>query len=248
MSEKISNLVQTASNSTQFHTSYFLVYDRSTTDTCDRLILIEPFSWIVLAKNKKVYVVSDMSFDCPIGSFSATKIHKNDKMFEYVCMNGSVVNLIERYKNQNNQIFKIPFDIEKLQVTTTRFTILDALNYLFKTYITIEEDTLVVFSKKLNILMSESHRSKRDLGVAKPLISSDDPAVKGAFEFSLLYNEAKMRYFKRNPIEGVSDYLRTVDSKEADAIYKDMYEESQRKQNEKKENEKKISQIKSKNR
>lgn len=242
ISSKLTDFVQHASEKTQFQNCYFLIYDRSTENDCNRLIVINPFAWIVLAKNEKVYVVTDMQYDCPVGSFSCTRIHKNPDLFEYVCMKGSTISLLENYKNNNRGIYRIPFDVEKLQVVDNKFTVLDALNYLFKNYITIKEENAdeekielisgrgyskVNNSTKYTLLnmqnnkteVSRKKRSTTNTGGGPDLLTHGDGSLKGLTEISRRFHAEKLIYFQENPKPGILDNdLRPVTREEADII------------------------------
>lgn len=138
----LSKIMNESTDKANFEPSYFEVYDKSTENFCNRLIIVQPFSWYILARNGNVYVITDMQFNCPIGTTTATKLHRDQDKFMYTCLNGTLNVLIDSFKKSAQLYYKEIFDIENLQSTKGKFTVLDALNYLFTKYINItnEED------------------------------------------------------------------------------------------------------------
>ena len=138
--------VMKASRQTQFNPTYFEIYDKSTKTICDRIIIVQPFSWIIWAKAGFVYVVNDTNYTCPTGTTPGIRIptevdtSKSIYTFDSVCINIVLDSILNGYRDVIP--VKVPYDIEKLQQQPNKFTILDALNYLFTKYLTMLPDSV----------------------------------------------------------------------------------------------------------
>lgn len=127
---------QTAEEKTRFKPTFFLIYDRSTPDICDRLIIVQPFGWIIWAINNDVYILDNIIANvCPLGSSVAIRVTNDIMTFNATCMNVVPLSLINLYKDPQ----RIDYDIQE-SAHENKFTVLDALNILFKKYITIQFD------------------------------------------------------------------------------------------------------------
>lgn len=136
-----------ASKETQFDTTFFEIYERSVDSTnCNRLIIVQPFKWHIWAINGSVYLLNESNKSCPINYTPSILVPTNksdelsNQVFNDICIN-KVFNEITTSYTDNLQPIIINFDIETLQSTENKFTILDALNFLFTKYITMDLDT-----------------------------------------------------------------------------------------------------------
>ena len=139
----IRNSVEESSKETQFNPMYFQIYDKSNDVQCDRLIIVEPFGWVIWAKYGKVYVLNDTNFDCSLGTTPAvlvpsTTLNEADYTFKSLCINILYTNIFDMYNNVTP--VRVDFNIEELQQQPDKFTVLDALNYLFTRYITMTDE------------------------------------------------------------------------------------------------------------
>lgn len=125
--------------------TYYDIYDRSTETECDRLIIVKPFDWYIWAKNGLVYLLNATNENCPITYTPSTLVPASTNLddasynFKSVCLYIVFNDVIESYKNNNIGI-KVNFQIEEIQAQRNKFTILDALNDLFKNYITMDKE------------------------------------------------------------------------------------------------------------
>lgn len=127
---------QIAEENTRFKSTFFLIYDRSTSDICDRLIIVQPFGWIIWAINGDVYILDNVVTNvCPLGSSLAIRVTNDIITFNTICINAVPLSLINMYKDPQ----RIDYNIEESS-QKNKFTVLDALNILFKNYITIQFD------------------------------------------------------------------------------------------------------------
>ncbi|UHB41829.1 PIF-4/ODV-E28 [Macrobrachium rosenbergii nudivirus] len=140
----IEKQVEQASENTQYKPTSFVIYDKSTADVCDRLVIVEPFQWHILATNGEVFLLNESNTTCPINYTPVllTPHNKDDditkQVFSDVCINRVFNEMVNAYTD-NIIPKKIFFEIEDLQAKKDKFTILDCLNFLFKNYITMDK-------------------------------------------------------------------------------------------------------------
>lgn len=141
LSNKLYNHIENATERSSFKPSFFEIYDKSTQTACNRLIIVQPFDWLILARNGSVYVITDLQYECPIGSCTAVKLHRDQSLFKYVCLNETSTNIIDIFKSTSRLIIKEPYDIKELQSVKDRFNVLDCINYLLeKGYVQIMDE------------------------------------------------------------------------------------------------------------
>lgn len=129
----IDETYKSAEEMTRFKPTYFLIFDKSKTDICDRLIIVQPFGWLIWAINKNVYILDNVTgHQCPLGSSAAIRVTQNIFTMNAECINIVPTALLNLY----NDPIKIDYDITNSS-TIDKFTVLDALNILFKEYITM---------------------------------------------------------------------------------------------------------------
>lgn len=125
-------LIKLATDKSQLNPTEFYIFDRSTKDQCDRFIIIKPFYWYVWCINNRVYIINDESSNnCNPSSTPIIQVHKDH--FTEGCLDINLKSLIEYYTNLTEPIIK------SYEIETETFTILSALNILFKEYITISK-------------------------------------------------------------------------------------------------------------
>ena len=139
----IEHQIETSSANTEFKPTYFSLYDKSTAEVCDRLIIVQPFQWHIWANNGEVLLLNESHKTCPINYTPVILTpHNNDaditkQVFSDVCINRSFNSVVTSYTD-SIQAKIIPFEIAELQAKPSKFTILDALNFLFTKYITMD--------------------------------------------------------------------------------------------------------------
>jgi len=130
----ISDKYKLAEERTRFKPTFFLIYDQSTPTNCNRLIVVEPFKWLIWAINNDVYILDNaVAQTCPVGSSPAYKLTEDIHTIKSICINIMPDALINLY----NDPIRVDYDVTETSVAN-KFTILDALNILFKNYITID--------------------------------------------------------------------------------------------------------------
>lgn len=132
----IMDVYREAEEETRFDPTYFLVYDKSLADRCDRLVVVEPFGWLIWAINNNVYILENTSgIICPLGSSSAIKVTRDTTQMTSECINITPIALLNLY----NSPTRIGYDVTDCK-HPNKFTVLDALNILFRSIITISFD------------------------------------------------------------------------------------------------------------
>jgi hypothetical protein len=142
---QLSQTINEASEATQLKSTAFEIYDRSTEDYCNRLIVVKPFDWFIWAIGGQVWLLNDTNLEAPLGMTSATKIpniNNDDYTFETRNLNVQLSDIFDSYREVTEvgklRPVRIEFKLEDLQSQPKRFTVLDALNYLFREYITMD--------------------------------------------------------------------------------------------------------------
>lgn len=152
-SNGIGDFVNSASDDAKFEPTYMVVYENSdiTKGICDRLIVIYPFMWYVLAYFGDVLVVDTINSSyCPRSAYTFVyKVpHTVDGKFIGLCINFDLEDLLTYYSS-NCKCYKIPYRVESLQSNANCFTIIDVLNFLFKYYITINVESSTSYLHKV---------------------------------------------------------------------------------------------------
>lgn len=160
--------IESASKSSQFKPTFFEIYSANET-VCDRLIIVQPFGWYILAKSGAVFVLNQSGYSCNLGTTPAVRIPtKGNSATEElelmnVCLNFELSKLVNAYKLHKK--YTVYYTIEKLQSEENKFTVLDALNYLFTKYITqtATENNETVDLHHLIKNIDSSHNPKESL-------------------------------------------------------------------------------------
>lgn len=148
-----------ASDATQFNPTFFEIYDKSDA-SCNRLIVVQPFQWHIWGINGQVYLLNESNRSCPI-NYTPTIVVPNNKsddlsnqVFKDVCINKVFNEVVRSYTDSIKPVI-VNFNIRELQQDETKFTILDALNFLFTKYLTMDPphtytDNLIVERSMVN--------------------------------------------------------------------------------------------------
>lgn len=130
-STKFDTIINYANEKSEYNPTRFIIYDKSTTDVCNRLIVVEPFDWVIFANNNELYVLNpEGNIRCALDRTPAVRVFENH--FVETCLNMNYDVLKKAYDVKHDAtVHYIPYEI-----TTNKFTILDALNILVKSLIT----------------------------------------------------------------------------------------------------------------
>lgn len=150
--------IETASSKTKIAPTRYEIYDKSPdSETCDRLIIVQPFYWHIWAYSGSVYLLNESNKTCPINYTPCVVVPTNksdnlsDQIFKDVCINADYNTIVKSYTDTIIPVV-IPFDVKSGQ-RENEFTILDALNFLFTKYITQskpEESNVQYSNEKIN--------------------------------------------------------------------------------------------------
>lgn len=126
-------------------TSFFEIYDNSSVDTCNRLIVIQPFGWIVLAYCEHVYIIKThmeaytafgVSSICCEKTTLAMKLFagKNKTLSKkWVCLDIEFADLLEQYLTVTPIVIEFEPDVSpSSNCTQQMFTVFDALAMLLR--------------------------------------------------------------------------------------------------------------------
>lgn len=166
-------MIDEASQLTQYSPTFYEIYDKSTKDICNRLIVVQPFGWTILARFGKVFVINETPFHCQGGSTPAVEIEDatkrvyvttdDEQYFQSVCLSVELQTLYTHYKSVGLPVY-VPFHISQIQQEAGRFTVFDALNDLFSKYITLnnnDTDWVNTHNLRLNKVPLNKHMIKR---------------------------------------------------------------------------------------
>lgn len=131
----------------EFNPTKFIIYDRSYSDSiCDRLIIIDPFEWIIWCCRNELYIINLESVN-NCGPNQTPAIQVNENRFTECCIYMNYDVLLEEYT-------KLEPHIVEYTISNNRFTIITALNILLDGYLTFDEnknmENIIVNHKELN--------------------------------------------------------------------------------------------------
>jgi len=149
--------INLATRNSQLHPTVFRIFDKSTPEHCDRFIVIKPFDWYVWAINGRVYIINiEGDTNCNPGTSPIIEVHTDH--FTEGCLDISLNTLLEYYTSVCEPIEKT------YQIESDTFTILSALNILFKEYIPLTApDTVQQTTNQIITSDVVKRRFKRDL-------------------------------------------------------------------------------------
>lgn len=128
----VNSLFTQSAELSTFQPTNFTIYDKSSKDKCNRLIVVNPFGWYIWACNGELYIINaENGISCPTNSTPAVRILRDH--FTETCLNLHLDSILNAYIINTVPVV-VPYEI-----TTTTFTILSALNILMKKYITFDE-------------------------------------------------------------------------------------------------------------
>lgn len=124
---------------TAFEPTRFIVYDKSRSgdvgSTCNRMIVVQPFDWIIVADDGKVFVV-DNNVECeanetPVLIPPLSNRDPDTGRFYPACLQFTVSSLLSLYQQDpRTKIYVVPYDVERVQSAPGVLTALDCLQYL----------------------------------------------------------------------------------------------------------------------
>lgn len=157
----INHIVDAAVEKSQFQPTVFRIYDKSTTDVCNRLIIVDPFEWHIWAVRSELYILNPESgIKCSSGSMPAIQVYYDQ--FVETCIAMSFDSILDTYTR--GQIPKIV----SYEFAGTTFTILSALNILVKDWVTFDITTVDIKRNLIQVELEEDdqpirHRVRRQL-------------------------------------------------------------------------------------
>lgn len=125
----VDNIINYATRKSEFSPTVFEIFDRSSNEVCDRLIIVKPFDWVLWAVDKNLYLLNpEGGVHCSIGSTPAVRIYAD--LFVETCLKLAYTSILSAYKRSGIRKL-VPYEIN-----SSTFTILSAINILVKDWIT----------------------------------------------------------------------------------------------------------------
>lgn len=148
----VNQIIHNASLESEFSPTIFKIYDKSSKEVCNRIIIISPFEWYLWACNNELFVLNpEGGIRCSAGSCPAVQIFKD--RFVETCLGLNFNSILQAYV-----IGKIP-TIIPYEIESNIFTILSALDILKEKWITFN----VGQNNKSLKIVNLKHRSQRSL-------------------------------------------------------------------------------------
>lgn len=124
----INRVIKRAVDDTEYGHCEFVIYDKSTEDVCDRLIVVKPFDWTLWNVRNTLFVINpERPISCELDNVGAIRI-LSDRMYES-CLDVTEKNLTNAYVTptySNGIVVKrVPYEIDD-----NVFTILSAIDRL----------------------------------------------------------------------------------------------------------------------
>lgn len=155
-----SKFVNETVEKTSFKPTIFKIYDLSTKQACNRLIIVEPFTWYIWAIHGRLFILNpENGLKCFVGSMPAVQVFATQ--FVETCLKLDMNAMFLKYING-----KIPI-IVPYEITDTTFTVISALNILVKNYIYFDAfvetgtKTLRHFHTKADIHAYDQHHRRQ---------------------------------------------------------------------------------------
>lgn len=131
----IDKIIDEAVNESAYRPTVFKIYDKSSNDICNRLIIVSPFDWYIWACRGELYILNpEGGLHCAIGSTPAIRVFASQ--FIETCLKLDMNSILDNYTLGRIPTV-VPYDIEG-----TTFTVLSALNILMKSYITFDRESV----------------------------------------------------------------------------------------------------------
>lgn len=148
----IDNAITRAINYSEFSPTHFRIYDKSTDTICNRLIVIEPFNWYLWAANGELFILNpESSRHCTHNTTPAVQVLEHQ--FIELCLTMNFDSVVSSY-TQNT----VPVLIE-YEINSERFTIVDAINLLMKSWIKFEPTSMTVVTSASELKRSAALKS-----------------------------------------------------------------------------------------
>lgn len=121
----ISKIIDVATKDSQYIPTVYEIYDKSTIDSSNKLIFIQPFNWLILNIENNVYIIDQIGTGlCAVGTTTAYHILKDQ--ISQICLSFDINSMINIYTSTGKK-YIVPYEIEG-----TIFTAISAINELSK--------------------------------------------------------------------------------------------------------------------
>lgn len=214
-SNNLERAVNIAVSEAEFKPNIFKIYDRSVGGVCDRLIVVEPFSWFIWACRGELYILNpERGIKCGADSTPAVRVLPNQ--FVETCLYLDYQSLLSMYMLEGQTPTIVPYEFEG-----TTFTVLSALNILMKKYLTFDTDVTLVQENNTDSPPSMrivSRRRKRSVGSDK--LNDYTKAISDKNVVQLMGQSTDHQQRKYTKEELHSIYVKQLENIDAYAEYK----------------------------
>lgn len=125
--------VKRAVDQSPYHPTVFQIYDRSTEQKCNRLIVVEPFGWHIWAANDELYILNpERAIQCGPANTPAVQVFPD--RFVETCLSVSLESIVRVYVGHLVPV-EVPYTIDE-----PTFTVLSALNILLQQWIPLAKE------------------------------------------------------------------------------------------------------------
>lgn len=193
--------VQRAARDSEFKQCEFIIYDKSSKSQCDRLIIIEPFNWILWNTRNNLFVLnSERDIQCTGQNIGAVQM-LYDEFYE-TCLDVS-----------NDYIVKNYMSLDSIDVTTARvpyviydrvFKITDAVNELLK---------LDLLQYDVRQTVYDSNIVSNTDGVSLSRIGNYVPYKRNVYDYNLTHRENERESIIKHNIQ--TGYAQTLNDNKA---------------------------------
>lgn len=130
----VERVIDEASKRAEYTPTLFKIYDKSSDNVCDRLIVIAPFDWYLWAVRGELYILNpEGGIKCAQNTTPAIQVLADQ--FLETCLKLDLNSILDVYVNG-----KVPH-VVSYEINETTFTILSAINILVRNYIYFDIST-----------------------------------------------------------------------------------------------------------
>lgn len=132
----LSSIIDMATSDSQYIPTIYEVFDKSTETNSNKLVIIQPFNWMILNINNTLYVIDQIGAGvCGVGTTTAYQVSE-DNLFQ-ICLSSDINALVSSYKT-SGKFYKIAYELNE-----TTFTVISAINELSKTILQFDPKPIV---------------------------------------------------------------------------------------------------------
>lgn len=156
--KKITYAISNAIEKTYINLSHFEIYDKSKSGLCNRLIVVKPFNWTILSRFGEVFILDEGEHECVETTTRAVKVTGvNNAILTNVCVGSLYSDILDTF--QHADTIQIDYDLP----SSSKFTILDALNILSQQGYLHVADTNITLQREKRNIKNDSYVSEEEV-------------------------------------------------------------------------------------